>query len=247
MAPPFGARPLASRVAGRKRPLGIQRSTSFDLYSLRLSFRTPRARSRPARSALPSPCADRIGELIGRLCRPGELDADRERRFLLHAFDSRPDEDGAADLRLEALTISRTADGKRSRRGRSACRRCARCSGRAGLLPHAQGSSRPPLVARAEAQERRRPVPRCVSTARPSRRPPSTRARRVGVDQLEVDDSVRAEVHAGLVLALAPERRADVADAHRLGDLRAPALLELLAEGRLAAAGLARDEDALHA
>ena len=48
-------------------------------------------------------------------------------------------------------------------------------------------------------------------------------------------------------LALAQERRADVADAHRLGDFRAPALLELRAERRLAAAGLAGDEDALDA
>ena len=69
----------------------------------------------------------------------------------------------------------------------------------------------------------------------------------LGVDQLGVDEAARAEVHAVLLLALAPERDADVADAHRLGDLRAPALLELRAERRLAAAGLAGDEHALDA
>ena len=60
-----------------------------------------------------------------------------------------------------------------------------------------------------------------------------------------MDEAARAEVHAVLLLALAPERDADVADAHRLGHLRAPALLEPRAEDRLAAARLARDEDAL--
>ena len=48
-------------------------------------------------------------------------------------------------------------------------------------------------------------------------------------------------------LALAPQRDADVADAHRLGHARAPALLERRAERGLAAAGLARDEHALDA
>ena len=52
----------------------------------------------------------------------------------------------------------------------------------------------------------------------------------LGVDQLGVDEAVRAEVHPVLVLALAPQRHADVADPHRLGDPRAPGLLELRAE-----------------
>src|ERR671937_309088 len=69
----------------------------------------------------------------------------------------------------------------------------------------------------------------------------------LGIDHLCVDEAARAEVHAVLLLALAPERDADVADPHRLGDLRAPAVLELRAERRLAAARLAGDEDALHA
>src|SRR5437763_11829524 len=69
------------------------------------------------------------------------------------------------------------------------------------------------------------------------------RLARLGVDQLDVDEPAGAEVHAVLLLALAEERRPDVADAHRLGDPRAPTLLELGAERGLAAAGLARDED----
>ena len=67
------------------------------------------------------------------------------------------------------------------------------------------------------------------------------------VDQLGVDEAAGAEVHAVLLLALAPERDADVADPHRLGHARAPAVLELGAEGGLAAAGLAGDEHPLDA
>src|SRR5206468_11400980 len=67
------------------------------------------------------------------------------------------------------------------------------------------------------------------------------------VDQLRVDEAPRAEVHAVLFLALAPERHADVTDAHRLGHPRAPALLEHRAEGGLAAAGFSCDEHACDA
>ena len=75
----------------------------------------------------------------------------------------------------------------------------------------------------------------------------SRAAPELGLDQLGVDEAARAEVHSVLLLALAPERHADVADAHRLGHLRAPALFQLRAKGRLAAAGLAGHEDALDA
>ena len=68
----------------------------------------------------------------------------------------------------------------------------------------------------------------------------------VGVDQLRVHEAAGAEVHAVLLLALTPERGADVADAHRLRHARAPTLLEPSAEGGLASAGLAGDEYALH-
>ena len=89
---------------------------------------------------------------------------------------------------------------------------------------------------------------RCVSTSSPVA--PSSSSSAVpglGLDQLGVDEAARAEVHPVLLLALAPERDADVADPHRLGHLRAPALLEPRAEGRLAAARLARDEHPLDA
>ena len=49
-------------------------------------------------------------------------------------------------------------------------------------------------------------------------------------------------MHAVLFLALAPQRRADVPDPHRLGDRGTPTLLELRAERGLPAAGLAGDE-----
>src|SRR5437868_3282029 len=62
------------------------------------------------------------------------------------------------------------------------------------------------------------------------------------VDQLGVDKAARAEVHPVLLFALTPQGHADIADPHRLGDLRTPALLELRAECRLAAAGLAGDQ-----
>ena len=119
-----------------------------------------------------------------------------------------------------------------------------------GLVrPHA-ARARPHLdvVARAEAQQRRRAVPEVGQheLARGAVVQLHGGAR-LGVDQLGVDEAARAEVHAVLLLALAPERHADVADAHRLGDPRAPALLELRAEGRLAAARLARHEHALDA
>ena len=101
------------------------------------------------------------------------------------------------------------------------------------------------MVARAEAQERR-------SAMLQMGQHQLTRgtvlqldgAARLRIDQLGVHEAARAEVHAVLLLALSPERRADVADAHRLRDLRAPALLEPRPEGRLASSRLARDEDA---
>ena len=75
----------------------------------------------------------------------------------------------------------------------------------------------------------------------------STRLAGDGVDQLRVDEAAGAEVHAVLLLALPPQRRADVTDAHRLGHLGAPAFLEPRPERRLAAAWLAGHEDPLHA
>ena len=116
----------------------------------------------------------------------------------------------------------------------------AGAAARAGARPHLD------VVARAEAQERRGAMLEVREDELAGRAVVQLeRVARLGVDQLGVDEAARAEVHAVLLLALAPERDADVADAHRLGHLRAPAVLELRAKGRLAAAGLARDEDAL--
>ncbi len=72
------------------------------------------------------------------------------------------------------------------------------------------------------------------------------RRARVGVDQLRMHEAARAEVHAVLLLALTPERRADVADAHRLRHAGTPSLLEPSAECGLTSAGLSRDEHPLH-
>ena len=69
---------------------------------------------------------------------------------------------------------------------------------------------------------------------------------RLGVDQLGVNVAARAKVHAVLLLALPPQRHADVADAHRLGHPGAPALLQRRAKRRLAATGLAGHQHALH-
>ena len=111
--------------------------------------------------------------------------------------------------------------GRRSRRARSACRRCARRSAHGPVRPHAHGLvltstwSRVRNLRSGAAWWRR-----CVRTSSPAA-PSSTReASRSGVDQLGMDEAAGAEVHAVLLLALAPQRRADVADPHRLGDLR---------------------------
>ena len=69
----------------------------------------------------------------------------------------------------------------------------------------------------------------------------------LGIDQFGMDEAAAAEMHALLLLAFAPERDADVADAHGLGDPRAPAFLQPCAQRRFAAAGLAGDQHALDA
>ena len=149
-----------------------------------------------------------------------------------------------------ALTTSRTADGKTLTPrtiSMSSVRPMQRTRG--PVRPQAQGLVRTwtwsRVRKRSSGAARCR---RCVSTSSPvAPSASSTGAPGLRVDQLGVDEAARAEVHAVLLLALAPERDADVADPHRLGDPRAPALLELRAEGRLAAAGLAGDEHALDA
>ena len=128
-----------------------------------------------------------------------------------------------------ALTTSRTADGKTLTPrtiSMSSVRPMQRTRG--PVRPHGQGVVRTWTWSR--VRKRRSGAAwcrRCVRTSSPVA--PSASAiggARLGIDQLGVDEAARAEVHAVLLLALAPERRADVADAHRLGHARAPALLE---------------------
>ena len=69
----------------------------------------------------------------------------------------------------------------------------------------------------------------------------------LGVDQLDVDVRVAAEVHAGLLLALAPQRGRDVGDAHRLAHRGAERLLDRVPGRVLAAARLAGDREDAHA
>src|SRR5882672_3938299 len=66
------------------------------------------------------------------------------------------------------------------------------------------------------------------------------------VDQLRPDVPGPAEMHALLVGALAEQRRRDVADAHDLGDRDAEHLLDVVANGGYAAAGLSPGDDVSH-
>ena len=133
----------------------------------------------------------------------------------------------------KALTTSRTAEGKTltpRTMSMSSVRPMQRTRG--PVRPHAH-VARPELdvVARAEAQQRRGAVAKvCQHELAVGAVVERDGGARLRLDQLGVDEAARAEVHAVLLLALAPERHADVADPHRLGHLRAPALLELGAE-----------------
>jgi hypothetical protein len=101
------------------------------------------------------------------------------------------------------------------------------------------------VVARAKPQERRSAVAQVREDELAGRAVAQlARLARLRIDQLGVDEAARAEVHSRLFLALAPERRADVADPHRLRDAGPPPLLERRPERGLAAARLAGDEDA---
>ena len=89
---------------------------------------------------------------------------------------------------------------------------------------------------------------RCVRTSSPVAlvRELDRRAR-LRVDQLRVHESASPEVHAVLRGALAPERRPDVADPHRLEHLRPPSPLEHRPELGLASTRLPRDQNPFHA
>ena len=149
-----------------------------------------------------------------------------------------------------SLTTSRTAEGKTLTPrtiSMSSVRPMQRTRG--AVRPQAQR----PTPSRTWSRVRKRSsgaerLTRWVSTSSPSA--PSTigfarAARRI--DQLEMNEAAAAEMHARLVLALAPQRNRNVADAHRFGDARAPRRLELGAHRRFAAARFARDHQPPHA
>lgn len=103
------------------------------------------------------------------------------------------------------------------------------------------------MVARAKPQQRRRAVLE-MRQHQLAHDPVAERqgSARLGVDQLGVEETAGAEVHPVLVLALAPQRDADVADPIA-SVTRAPALFEPGAEAGLATAGLPRDQHPPHA
>src|SRR3954470_7139856 len=194
--------------------------------------------------------SDRLGERVVGARPAGELDADRQRRLLLDPRRLRADEDVAADVGREA------AHDLAHRRGEHVH---AADDEHVVRSPHAPDpGTRPPararagayddVVARAEPQQRRGAVAQVREDELAGRSVlERERIARAGVDQLGVDVVARPEVHAVLRLALAPQRHADVADPHRLGDPCAPAFLERAAERGLGAAGLPGDEDVPHA
>src|SRR5215211_4970904 len=185
--------------------------------------------ARPDHQDAAQPLADRLREAgIGGPA-GGELDADRQGRLLRDAGRLRADEDVTADVGRERAHdladgggedvdpahdqhVVRTPDAADPRAGAAA---------RAGTGPHLD------LIAGAEAQQRGGAVAQVreheLAAGAVLHLDGGARLR---VDQLGMDEPARAEVHPVLRLALAPQRDAYVADAHRLRDARAPARLE---------------------
>src|SRR3954471_3089433 len=194
--------------------------------------------------------ADRVREFHTRPHVARELDGDRQRRILLDARGGGAHEDVAADVGRERAHHLAHGGGEDvdAAHDQHVVGAADAADARAGTAARARARPDPHVVARTEAQQRRRTVLEvgqhelALGAVVHGDRVAGAR-----IDQLGVDEPARAEVHPVLVLALAPQRDADVADAHRLGHLRAPALLELRAERGLAAAGLAGHEDPLHA
>ena len=223
-------------------------STSCDLYSLRRKFpHGTRSTRVETTSTLAKPLTNRFRErrVHGHAAR--ELDADGKRRLLLDARPLGPDEDVAADPRCECAHD--LAHGGREDVDASDDQHVVGPSDAAHPRPRAPARAwaRPDLdvVMCAKPQQRRR----LVTEMREDELAGSAVVERacsaaLRIDQLRMDEAPRSQVHAVLLLALAPERDADVADAHRFRDPGPPAVLELCAKRRLAAAGLARDEHA---
>src|SRR3954468_11100444 len=193
---------------------------------------------------------DRVREFHRRPGVTGELDGDRQRRVLLDAGLCRLDEDVAADVGRERAHDLAHGGGEDvdAAHDQHVVGAADAADPRAGAAARAWARPDPHVVARAEAQQWRGAVLEVaeheLALGAVVHGDGPLRGR---VDQLGVDEAAGAEVHAVLVGALAPGRDADAADAQRLGDLRAPAALELRAECGLAAAGLAGHEDALDA
>src|SRR6476646_10603349 len=194
--------------------------------------------------------ADRLGQRLVGARAARELDADRQRRLLLDARVRRPHEDVAGDPGLEGADDLAHGGGEQvdAADDEHVVGAPEAAHARAGAPAAARAHADLDVGARAEAQQRRRAVAQ-VGEDEFARAAVLQRqcGARIGIDQLEVHEAARAEVHAVLGLALAEQRHPDVADAHRLGHLRAPPLLEPGAERRLAAARLAGDEHAPHA
>src|SRR3954470_2802724 len=190
---------------------------------------------------------DRVGEGVVGAGAARELDAHRQRRLLLDAGRAGADQDVAADLRREAAhhLAHRRGEHVDAAHDEHVVGPADAPHARAGPPARARTHAHDDVVARAEAQERRRAVAQVGQDELAFGAVlQGERVAGGGVDELGVDVVARAEVHAGLLLALAPERHADVADAHGLGHACAPAVLEPAPARRRAAARLARDEDA---
>jgi hypothetical protein len=180
--------------------------------------------------------ADRAGETFRPSGVTRELDGHGERRLLLHAGRGGPYADVAADRWGESGDdlADRAREDVHPADDQHVVGAADAADPRAGAATRTRARLHDNVVAGAEELPARAVLERARVAGR-------------RVDQLRVDEPAGAEVHAVALLALAPERDADVADPHRLGHAGAPALLERVAERRLAAARLARDEHALDA
>src|SRR5215211_633090 len=197
---------------------------------------------------LADPLTDPIRERVLARAISRDLDADGQRRLLLHARAPRPDDDVAADRRRELPDD--LADGGRedvdAANDEHVVRPAEAADARRRPSARAHARAQADVVARAEAEERSGLMAQVREHELAGRAIRELdRVACLRVDQLDVDEPARAEMHPDLLLAFTPERDADVADAHRLRHLRAPALLQLSAKRGLSAAGLARDQNAL--
>ena len=193
---------------------------------------------------------DAVRELRRRALAFGELHHHRQRRRLRHGALPRADGDHAADGGGEpgdhlAHRGREEVDPAHDQHVVGA----ADAAGPGRGSPAGAGAGgEAHVVAAAEAQERRRAVAE-VGIDELALGAVLERQRGAGgrVDQLHMHQAPAGEVHAALRRALAPERDGDVADAHRLGEARAPGGLEPGAQVGLAAARLAGDEQAADA